>query len=156
MADFFDTWISMVFFIVIALVILTLTLAITKSTRKKWIMLSSIILTASFSISSLFLLEFLIKDEVSGLIDENSLVIEMPSGIDEGLLLHSLKNNKYVTTHKTHPLEKSVVRILTNSRELKLQVAQDSKYPYLYWVYYPKYRYSRLNEIGKVRVQKYE
>ncbi|WP_246856959.1 hypothetical protein [Vibrio crassostreae] len=50
-------------------------------------------------------------------------------------------------------MSKSKVRIVINSGEVELLTAQDSKNEELFWVYYPKYRFSRLNPIGKVRIR---
>ncbi|WP_260320444.1 hypothetical protein [Vibrio crassostreae] len=50
-------------------------------------------------------------------------------------------------------MSKSKVRIVINSGEVELLIAQDSKNEELFWVYYPKYRSSRLNPIGKVRIR---
>ena len=54
--------------------------------------------------------------------------------------------------NRTAPLSKSKVRIVTNTGEVELLIAQDPKNKELFWIYYPKYRFSRLNPIGKVRI----
>ena len=112
--------------------------------------------TAALSFSSQFLLSYLIKNEVSNLIGEDSFVAGNHEDFDNEMFLNALKNKQYVNTYKTQPLERHSIRIVAHLGELELQVAQDSKYPYLYWVYYPKYRYSSYNQLGKLRIKQYE
>lgn len=82
----------------------------------------------------------------------SSFVIEAHEEFEASKLLDSLKNKKYVKMNRTAPLSKSKVRIVTNTGEVELLIAQDPKNKELFWIYYPKYRFSRLNPIGKVRI----
>ncbi len=112
---------------------------------------------AAVSAISVFALEYLLKNkirnEVSELIGEHSFVIETFDDFDNEMFIKAIKSKRFVHTHKTHPLEKRSLRIVGHREVVVLQVAQDSKNPKLYWVYYPKYRYSNINELGKVRIQ---
>ncbi|NRF63702.1 MULTISPECIES: hypothetical protein [Vibrio] len=86
-------------------------------------------------------------------ISDYSFVIESDVDFDESKLLDAIKNKKYVTLYRTKPLTKNKVRIVVNNGEVELLIAEDSKNDNTFWVYYPKYRYSRVNAIGKVRIR---
>ncbi|WP_274016200.1 hypothetical protein AB2S62_19760 [Vibrio sp. NTOU-M3] len=156
MIGIYDLWASSVFWIITLCVFLALLTIPFYKWRKRGVVVTVLFCTAAFSFLSQFLLSYLIKNEVSNLISEGSFVVGTYEGFDNEMLLNALKNKQYVSTHKTRPLERSNIRIIVHLGELELQVAQDSKYPYLYWVYYPKYRYSSGNELGKVRIKQYE
>ncbi|MDX1302778.1 hypothetical protein [Photobacterium sp.] len=156
MAAIFDAWALAVFWIIALCVFIALVTIPFNHWKKRGIVVVALFCIVVTSFLSLFLLEYLIKNEVSELINENSFVIESYEGFDNTMLLKALKNKQYVSTHKTRSLEKRSIRVVVRSGEFELQVAQDSKNPYLYWIYYPKYRYSRENELGKVRIKKYE
>lgn len=85
-------------------------------------------------------------------ISDYSFVIESDVDFDESKLLDAIKNKKYVTINRTKPLTKSIVRFVVHNGEIELLIAEDSKNDNIFWVYYPKYSYSRVNDIGKVRI----
>ncbi len=58
-----------------------------------------------------------------------------------------------MTINRTKPLRKSKVRIVVNNGEMELLIAEDSKNDNIFWIYYPKYDYSRINSIGKLRLR---
>ncbi|USH04364.1 hypothetical protein K6Q96_21750 [Grimontia kaedaensis] len=160
MIELYDVWVPSVFWIIAScLLLVVLIVPFYKWNKRKnvLIILCSIV---AFSSLSFFVLEHLqekkIKNEISDLISEDSVVAEIYEEFDNELFLKALKNQRFVHTNKTRPLEKMSIHIVNAKGEVKLQVAQDSKYPYLYWVYYPKYQYSSVNELGKVRVKMIE
>ncbi|MFN3018307.1 hypothetical protein ACK1CN_20340 [Vibrio coralliilyticus] len=83
----------------------------------------------------------------------SSFVIESDADIGDTQLLDALTHKRYVTTNRTRPLSKRKVRIAGKHGEIELLVAEDSDNRHIFWVYYPKYRYSRINEIGKIRLR---
>ncbi|EKM6953950.1 hypothetical protein PVB89_004586 [Vibrio parahaemolyticus] len=114
---------------------------------------SIIWVSLTFSSILLFLLqEFIIRGLVSDKLTDHSFVIESDMEIDESELLSALKNEEYINVYRTKPLMKSKVRIVVNYGEIELFLAKDSVHKNVYWVYYPKYRYSSINEIGKIQL----
>ncbi|HCG6765693.1 hypothetical protein [Vibrio parahaemolyticus] len=160
MTEIYELWASSVFWIVALCVFLSVLTIPFYKWKKRGIVVIVFFCIAAFSFLSLLVLEHLLKNkitnEVSELISEDSYVVETYEDFDNELFLKALKSKQFVYTHRTRPLEKSSIHIVNHQGEVKLQVAQDSKYPHLYWVYYPKYRYSSVNELGKVRVNKVE
>lgn len=154
MVEIYDLWQFTVFWIV-ALCVFSSALTVP---FYKWKKRGGVVIvffcTAAFSFLSLFVLEHKITNEISELINEDSFVVETYEGFDNELFLKALKSKRFVYTYRTRPLEKRNIHIVNHQEEVKLQVAQDSKYPHLYWVFYPKYRYSSLNELGKIRIKK--
>lgn len=139
MTEIYDLWISSVFWIVaLCLFLSVLTIPFYKW-KKRWIVVIPCFCITVFSVLSLLVLENKITNEVSELISEDSFVVETYEDFDTELFLKALKSKRFVYAHRTHPLEKMSIHIVNLQGEVKLQVAQDSKYPYLYWVYYPKY-----------------
>ncbi len=100
-----------------------------------------------------FSLNYLIRASLASELSDYSFVIESDEDFDESKLLNALKNKKYVTINRTKPLRKSKVRIVVNDGEIELLIAEDSKNENTFWVYYPKYDYSRINSIGKLRIR---
>ncbi|NOI28027.1 hypothetical protein [Vibrio coralliilyticus] len=107
--------------------------------------LSGIILDSS--------LNYHIRTKLASELSDYSFVIESNEDFDESKLLDALKNKNYVTINRTKPLTKNKVRIVVNNGEVELLIAEDSKNDNTFWVYYPKYRYSRANAIGKIRIR---
>tara|TARA_R110001583_G_scaffold9433_1_gene44733 strand:+ start:8577 stop:9062 length:486 start_codon:yes stop_codon:yes gene_type:complete len=151
-----DLWALTIFWVIAACTILAVVTIPFHKWRKRPLVLITLFCISAFSFLSSFLLEYLIKDEVATLIDEYSFVIESYKGVDNTMLLSALKNKQYIGTHKTHPLKRRKIQITTSSTKLKLHIAQDSKYPNIYWVYYLKYKFSQGNELGKVLIKRYE
>ncbi|QXX08841.1 hypothetical protein [Vibrio neptunius] len=100
-----------------------------------------------------FSLKYHIRTTLASELSDYSFVIESDENFDESKLLYALKNKKYMTINRTKPLRKSKVRIVVNNGEMELLIAEDSKNDNIFWIYYPKYDYSRINSIGKLRLR---
>ncbi|WP_286298606.1 hypothetical protein [Vibrio apostichopi] len=96
--------------------------------------------------------KYTIRDLLSDRLVEDSFVISSIEEVDEASLLSALKNKEYLDIYRTKPTVKNKVRIIARDGELQLILAKDSVHDDVYWVYYPKYRFSRINDIGKIRL----
>ena len=96
--------------------------------------------------------KYTIRDLLSDRLVEDSFVISSIEEVDETSLLNALKNMEYLDIYRTKPTVKNKVRIVARDGELQLILAKDSVHDDVYWVYYPKYRFSRINDIGKIRL----
>ena len=156
MTEIYELWASSVFWIITICVFLSVLTIPFYKWKKRGIVVTVFFCIGAFSFLSLLVLKHKITNELSELISEDSFVVETYEDFDNELFLKALKGKQFVYTHRTRPLEKSSIHIVNHQGKVELKVAQDSNYPYLYWVYYPKYRYSSINELGKVRVNKVE
>jgi hypothetical protein len=52
--------------------------------------------------------------------------------------------------HHSHPTKNFEVMIQTSKGNLKLNLARDSGYPQEYWIFYPSYKVTSSNDIGKI------
>ncbi|TOM78614.1 hypothetical protein [Vibrio parahaemolyticus] len=112
MTAIFDAWALAVFWIIVLCGFIVLATIKFSCWKKRGIVIAVLFCIATTSFLSLFLQEYLIKNEVSALINENSFVIESYEGFDNAILLKALKNKQYVSTHKTHPLEKRSIHVV--------------------------------------------
>ncbi|MER2496201.1 hypothetical protein [Vibrio neptunius] len=153
MKEIYDIWALAVFWVIASCVIMAFATIPFKRWEKRGKVVIALFCISAASFMSIFLLDYFIKKEVSELITADSVIVESQENFNTAMFLRALRNKQYITTHRTKPLERSVLLIDTHLGQLELEVAQDSEHPHLYWVYYPKYRYSHLNELGKVRVK---
>jgi hypothetical protein len=63
----------------------------------------------------------------------------------------ALKKLQWLPDHHSNPTKRIEVEILSADHRLDLILARDSGDPQEYWVFYPKYRITSSNEIGKIR-----
>lgn len=64
-------------------------------------------------------------------------------------MLHSMDNRAF-QAHHSHPTKHIKVTIESHGKILELQLGRDSQLPQEYWVFYPKYGHTRVNEIARV------
>ncbi|MFS1945907.1 hypothetical protein BCU64_001085 [Vibrio lentus] len=96
--------------------------------------------------------KYTIRDLLSDRLVEESFVISSNEEVNKLSLLRALKNKQYVDINRTKPTVKNKVRIVARDGEVELILAKDSVHEDIYWVYYPKYRFSRINDIGKIKL----
>jgi hypothetical protein len=65
-------------------------------------------------------------------------------------LVSALKNMCDSSTHHSHPTNYYRLTIKTTRGETSLDLRRDSEIANEYWVYFPKYYSTRLNEVGRV------
>jgi hypothetical protein len=65
-------------------------------------------------------------------------------------IIAALKQISPEVAHHSHPLKEIEVDIQTEKSELTLVLRRDSDFPREYWVYYPKYKVTSSNEIGRI------
>ncbi len=75
----------------------------------------------------------------------NSQIPRDPDGI-----VSALKTTAPELAHHSHPTKTIRVDIETDKGTLTLQLGRDSGYAQEYWVFYPKYRITSNNEIGRM------
>jgi hypothetical protein len=67
-----------------------------------------------------------------------------------GAIIAALKTTGSRMAHHSSPTRMIRVDIQSDRGDLSLQLGRDSSYAQEYWVFYPKYRITSNNEIGKV------
>lgn len=99
--------------------------------------------------------QHLAHDEVihtlSSVTDSCELFINGQSIAKPGALLSSLRGLSWLDPHHSNPTKRFALRVTCDSAELVLCVARDSSDPREYWVFYPKYKITATNEIGRIR-----
>ncbi len=150
MDNYLDIWFSVTAVVFVFSLLIALGVGCWGKSKKILIVFTGMVfLSGMLFFSQTYQIRTILAEELSN----DSFVIESYVDFDESKLLDAIKNKKYVTTNRTRPLSKSRVRIVVHNGEIELFVAEDSKNKNVFWVYYPKYRYSRLNEIGKIRIR---
>ncbi|WP_273859525.1 hypothetical protein [Photobacterium sp. GSS17] len=153
MIKLFDTWHVVVHALIPVCVFTIFFTALFKEwkIRKQVIILLFCVMLVSFF--SLLFLKRMIRNELSEQLSEYSFIVGTTLEFDEKRLISALKNQIYISTNKTRPVDRTTLRIVINSGELELWISRDSDNPNIYWIYHPKYLYSRSNEIGKIQVR---
>ena len=64
-------------------------------------------------------------------------------------MLHNMDNRPF-QAHHTHATKRIIIAIEELGEVLKLELGRVSQLPKEYWVFYPKYEYTRENEIARV------
>ena len=149
----FDAWYMFALGIIpVCLIAIFITFLFLKWQLKNQVMIV-LFLLMFISFFSLFIMRHMIRNEVSEHLDEYSFIISSSMDVDEQKLISALKKQRYITTNRTRPEKINTLRIVINLGEIELWIAEDSDNSDICWVYYPKYLYSRSNEIGKIRIR---
>jgi hypothetical protein len=75
----------------------------------------------------------------------NGKAVDNPSDV-----ISKLKTLAKIQAHHSHPTQRIRIQVLNSDYSLTLELGRDSDIPSEYWVFYPGYRHSRLNEIGRI------
>ena len=70
-------------------------------------------------------------------------------------ILQSMDNSPF-QAHHSHPTKRIKFAIKSHGESLELELGKDSERPNEYWVFYPKYKHTRANEISRVRTSIFE
>lgn len=65
-------------------------------------------------------------------------------------VLSQLKAIRCMPDHHSHPTSRFSIAIRDQHGILQLELAQDSQYQHEYWVFYPQFRWTTWNEIGRI------
>ena len=76
--------------------------------------------------------------------------VNSQQGHDPDGIVSALKATAPQLAHHSHPTKMIRVDIETDKGNLTLELGRDSGYAREYWVFYPKYRVTSNNEIGRV------
>jgi len=89
--------------------------------------------------------KFLSSLPASYTVTANGVPISYPSA-----LLTAIQTAAPVVGHHSHPTSTIHVRVEANGQTMKFNLGRDSQDPHEYWVFYPKYPVSSMNEIGRI------
>lgn len=96
-----------------------------------------------------------VRKDVVNFIEQNegniTLVVNGDKIERSGPLLHDLKFLNSVTAHHSHPSERMVIELNTPKENRRILVDQDSQIENEFWVFDPRYRTTKGNEIGRIR-----
>ena len=94
------------------------------------------------------------REEVLSFIREKTsyeIIIDGQKVPNPASFIHELRKIRPFMGHHSHPTKKIPIEIFKSNQKLTLILSQDSDYNNEYWVFYPKYRHTRLNEIGRIQ-----
>jgi hypothetical protein len=99
------------------------------------------------------------RDEVLSFIgndDSYRVIIDGQKTVDPGPYITELRKITNLAAHHSHPNRRINIEIIKSDKKLLLILGQDSQYKNEFWVFYPKYRHTSLNEIGRVRTNLFD
>ena len=70
--------------------------------------------------------------------------------------LNELTKMSFIPAHHSYPIKKFKFKIKDKDGELELSIGQDSQIKNEYWIFYPKYRHTGANELGRIRTNIFE
>lgn len=95
------------------------------------------------------------RDEVLRFIEtlptSHSVVVDGRVVSEDNGLLEALKSTDRVMAHHSHPTRMIHVRVEGNGTQMRLNLGRDSSDPKEYWGFFPEYRVTSMNEIGRIR-----
>ncbi|MHC4478239.1 MAG: hypothetical protein ACYTEL_21585 [Planctomycetota bacterium] len=96
----------------------------------------------------------ILRSEVVGFLrgvsDEATVTVNAQAASNPRELISALAKLGPLMAHHSHPTVRIEVLVVDNNRRLILNLGRDSDRPQEYWVFYPGYRVTRLNEIGRI------
>lgn len=109
----------------------------------------------AIALSTSWISQHIAHDEVIGALDSvpNSCQVFVNGQpiLNPGAIVSSLRTLNWLDPHHSNPTQRVVVRLIWDSQDLVLSLARDSTDPREYWVFYPKYKITASNEIGRIR-----
>ena len=94
------------------------------------------------------------RDKFRGFLDELSadvkVTINGQTAEKPNQIIAELKKIVPLTAHHSHTTKKIRLEVANRNETLRLVLGRDSRNAQEYWVFYPKYRYTSRNEIGRI------
>jgi len=78
-------------------------------------------------------------------ISVNEQLVENPTKV-----IAELKKIAPLTPHHSHATEKIRIQIMSHNKTLRIELGRDSSSAQEYWVFYPEYRYTSKNDVGRI------
>jgi len=75
----------------------------------------------------------------------NGKTVDNPSDV-----ISRLQTLATIQAHHSHPTNRIRIQVLSSDYSLTLELGRDSDIPSEYWIFYPGYRHTQLNEIGRI------
>jgi hypothetical protein len=89
--------------------------------------------------------------DLNSLPDTSNVTIGGHPASNPAQVLQALKSLAWITPHHSNPTKRIDVEITHGSSRILLALARDSGDPREYWVFFPKYYFTRYNETGRIR-----
>jgi hypothetical protein len=87
---------------------------------------------------------------------ENIVVNIQGKKIDDARsVLDELTRIQKLPAHHSHATDTITVELYVNKKCIRIEVGKDSKRDDQYWIFWPKYRFTKHNEIGQVRTNSF-
>jgi len=90
-------------------------------------------------------LRFLNNASAGARVEINGNMVDDPNNVISGL-----KTLTRIAAHHSQPMQRIRIVVADTNYSLSLELGRDSSRPSEYWVFYPGYRSTRLNEIGRI------
>lgn len=168
---FLDSVTGVMFVIPMGALLLAVTLLVRsllkkeKQTKKQIrIQIGSCVLLFMIPILSIFILSWPlksitrhnVKNFLAGALPDAGVKINDHDVADAKTLIYELSQVKTFVAHHSHATRMIRIDIESSGDTLTLNVGQDSSYSDEFWVYYPAFRHTRANEIGRIRSKVFE
>lgn len=92
----------------------------------------------------------LVIEELGSVRDNYQILVDGRQPGNARQILSALQTLQWLPAHHSNPTKRIILQISDDSRNLVLWLARDSGNPREYWVFYPKYRVTASNEIGRI------
>jgi hypothetical protein len=99
------------------------------------------------------------RQEVLSFIQSNTSYEMMIDGnkiLDAAPYIQELRKIKIIAAHHSHTNLKIHMDIINSDKKITLILGQDSQNKNEFWIFYPKYRNTKLNEIGRLKTTIFE
>jgi hypothetical protein len=90
-----------------------------------------------------------VLERLQALKDDSRILVNGKATTNSHEILAILKTLDWAPAHHSSPTKRITVQISEHA-PMTLELARDSSVPREYWVFYPKYYITRINEIGRV------
>ena len=75
---------------------------------------------------------------------------------ETGQIIIELKKVTMLVVGGSHTTKRIPIEIVSHDETLTLVLGRDSRYPQQYWVFYPRYRYTSKNDIGRIKTSLFD
>lgn len=113
-----------------------------------FIFLSSSIMTSTIKSQ---VVEFLSHAEADAVVSVEGSVVD-----DSKIVIRELQKISTSLGHHSHPEKTIHVKIVSNGRTLRLSLGRDSGRSNEYWVFYPQYKHTAKNELGRITTSAFD
>lgn len=107
-----------------------------------------------------FFFKYEVRKEVRNLLGKLSLktkvMIDGKMSNKPQSIIEKLKKVTPLLAHRSHDINRINIVIEDGDKKININMGRDSENPDEYWIYYPKYKYSTKQEVGRIRTSLFD